>query len=140
MALANEAGLSWDGIDLSAAPILLRVVSPQTFEMPTPRVFYSDLAAGDGGVAFSATKGPLRPSYECKLAAANEAARKIAITALIAALSSHTDGVKQLIRGWDPDNYWLANLTSALSPETMITGASFTLSFLVPNPVKVAIT
>lgn len=140
MALANDAGLSWDGIDLSAAPILLRVVSRETFEMPTPRVFESPLAAADGSVTFSATKESLKLSYDCKLAAANATARAAAITALIAALSSHTDGVKQLIRGWDPDNYWLANLTSPLSPETMITGASFTLSFLVPNPVKVAIT
>lgn len=139
MALAHDDGLSWDGTDLSATPIFLRVVSRKTHDMPKGRFFYADIAGADGGVSFLATDGPQPLSYDCKLAAANATDRATAITALVAALSSRTSGLARLITGWDPTNYWDANFIGELSPETMITGASFTLEFFAPDPGKTAV-
>ncbi len=139
MSLVSAAGLSWDGTDLGDETHGLRVVSRREFYMPKPRVFYEDLAGVDGGVLFTSTKGPFVLSYECIIVGHSPTERDTFMTNVIAALSSHTEGEKTLIRGWDSAFSYSAALNSGLDSLVALTGHEFTLKFLVPNPVKVGV-
>ena len=143
MPLTSEHGLKWGTTDLSNATHGLRVMD--ILEQPRnakPRVYYHDLAAADGGVSFSATKGPYRFRFKCAVVASSAADRATFIANIITAFvttSPHTSGTQQLVLGWDDAYYYNANLDSELDFDEGITGATFELAFLVPNPVKVAL-
>jgi len=134
MSLTNEAGISFDGTDLSGPTIGLYVTSPNSPRLPKPRLDIQNLGAGDGAAIQGTSYDPMVFSFSCKLAGSSPATRETQVSALETALEDAQDGEAELILGWRPTKYWNVRLSSGLDTQEAINGAEFNLSFIAGDP------
>ncbi len=134
----NAATIRFNGVDLFDT-WGVRVTRRDWPYMPAPRVWIENLGDANGAVTAGRTFDPRTFEVECMVEdnTGNLEATLDAIADHFAAAHA-AGGLKQLVFGYRPTVQWQARQIGEIRFEAALNGATFTLSFIAPDPTGTA--